>query len=222
MLHRMQDLRIDRMGALRRLWYAVCHLDMALSLPQRLPLRLVVAVIVGLTPAGLALWAVPPWGVALLAVVGLSGSSWAVLGIIVLRDSVDWPRRRDIYGPELRVTLMQGLLDQAADGIAKRAAASSGNAEASRMFWWYMDRVFTFLQFGFVEPRDGDLSRLLEADKDRLGTAFDPASSISSYLKRLRHEISEKDVHGGCVLPITFDQFVDHEGNWPKNIPTAA
>ena len=112
------------------------------------------------------------------------------------------------------------LLLEAADGIIARNPAEYGDALASTKVAWYHTRIREFLQCAFTDPRDSELDHFLAAEQRRVGgKGFDRATVAARFLRRLSERAKDDDLHPGFVLPRAFDQFAEHEGEWPKNLP---
>lgn len=70
----------------KRAWEFISHADTVLALFGWFPWKSITVVVVGLMPAGLAIGSLPAWGIALVALVGLSMIPWGLYGLTLLYE----------------------------------------------------------------------------------------------------------------------------------------
>ena len=108
------------------------------------------------------------------------------------------------------------LLSEAAIGIvAAQPSIDVDDRRASVRFGAYYFAVLRFLEMAFVVNHADDMRHYVQS---RRGDSMGDAEIMASFLNNLEKRIKSDELDPGFVLPMTFDEFVNHHGNWPSNL----
>ena len=105
-------------------------------------------------------------------------------------------------------TRVRLLLSEAATGIVDAQTSTDGDdLRASVLFGAYYFDVLRFLEMAFVVNHADDMRHYVQS---RRGDSMGDAEIMASFLKALRERIKSDELDPGFVLPMTFDEFVNH------------
>ena len=103
------------------------------------------------------------------------------------------------------------LLSEAATGIVDaQPNRDVDDRRASLLFGSYYGVILLFLEMAFVVNHADDMRHYVQSRRR-------DAEIMASFLKTLRERITSDELDPGFVLPMTFDEFVNHHDNWPRN-----
>ena len=107
------------------------------------------------------------------------------------------------------------LLSEAATGIVDaQPSIDVDDRRASVLFGAYYFDVLRFLEMAFVVNHADDMRHYVQSRRD---DSMGNAEMMASFLKNLEKRIKSDELDPGFVLPMTFDEFVNHHENWPRN-----
>ena len=85
---------------------------------------------------------------------------------------------------------------------------------ASVLFGAYYAVILLFLEMAFVVNHADDMRHYVQS---RRGDSMGDAEVMASFLKDFGKRIKSDELDPGFLLPRTFDEFVNHYENWPRN-----
>ena len=203
-------------GWLRRKRETIRDAATALSVLEWIPWKFLGSAATGIV-ALVGFERVPLWPHGLIALLSLLTVVWIVVGMVRLYDRFASKRRKEPSEPRENPSLesVRLLLLEAAEGIV----AAQLKDPMSTSFGWYYDRILTFLESAFFEPRDRAMKDYVHARRVRLADgSYDQATAMAGFLRLLGKKITVDDLDPGFLLPLTFEQFEGHDGGWPKNV----
>ena len=98
--------------------------------------------------------------------------------------------------------------------VAAQPSIDVDDRRASVRFGAYYFDVLRFLEMAFVVNHADDMRHYVQS---RRGDSMGDAEIMASFLNNLEKRIKSDELDPGFVLPMTFDEFVNHHGNWPRN-----
>ena len=132
-----------------------------------------------------------------------------------------WPQRisnlsfqkpKVISKGDRTLTKVRLLLSEAATGIVDaQPSIDVDDRRASVLFGAYYFDVLRFLEMAFVVNHADDMRHYVQSRRR-------DSEVMASFLKTLRERITSDELDPGFVLPMTFDEFVNHHKNWPRNL----
>ena len=126
------------------------------------------------------------------------------------RDHVD--QDRNVDSGDRTLTKVRLLLSEAATGIVDaQPSIDVDDRRASVLFGAYYFDVLRFLEMAFVVNHADDMRHYVQSRRR-------DSEVMASFLKTLRERIKSDELDPGFVLPMTFDEFVNHHENWPSNL----
>ena len=129
------------------------------------------------------------------------------------RDHVD--QDINVDSGDRTLSKVRLLLSEAATGIVDaQPSIDVDDLRAELRFNFRLDSVRQFLEMAFVVNHADDMRHYIQSRRD--GPNQD-AEIMASFLKNLEKRITSDDLDQGFVLPMTFDEFVNHHENWPRN-----
>ena len=152
----------------------------------------------------------------LTALLSLLAVVWIVEGIVRLYDRFASKRRKE---PKPRenpsLESVRKLLGEAAEGIVAAQLEDPMSSSFASYYW----SIFTFLESAFSEPRDQAMKDRVRSRRKRLADgSYNDATVIAESLRLLAKKTTVDDLDPGFLLPLTFEQFEGHDGEWPKNV----
>ena len=107
------------------------------------------------------------------------------------------------------------LLSEAAIGIVDaQPNIDVDDRRASVLFGSYYGVIKLFLEMAFVVNHADDMRHYVQS---RRGDSMGDAEIMASFLKNLGKRIKSDELDPRFLLPMTFDEFVNHHENWPRN-----
>ncbi len=123
-----------------------------------------------------------------------------------------WKKRGDnVDSGDRSILKARLLLSEAATGIVDaQPNRDVDDRRASLLFGSYYGVILLFLEMAFVVNHADDMRHYVQS-------RLRDAEIMASFLKTLRERITSDELDPGFVLPMTFDEFVNHHDNWPRN-----
>ena len=107
------------------------------------------------------------------------------------------------------------LLSEAATGIVDAEPSRDvDDLRATARYGTYYGGVLRFLQMAFVVNHADDMRHYVQS---RRGDSMGDAEIMASFLKNLEKRIKSDELDPRFLLPMAFDEFVNHHENWPRN-----
>ena len=129
------------------------------------------------------------------------------------RDRVD--QDLNVNSGDRALTKARLLLSEAATGIVDaQPSRDVDDRRASVLFGAYYEVILLFLEMAFVVNHADDMRHYVQS---RRGDSMGDAEVMASFLKDFGKRIKSDELDPGFLLPRTFDEFVNHYENWPRN-----
>ena len=126
------------------------------------------------------------------------------------RDHVD--QDLNVNSGDRALTKARLLLSEAATGIVDaQPSIDVDDRRALLLFGEYYGITLLFLEMAFVVNHADDMRHYVQSRRR-------DSEVMASFLKTLRERIKSNELDPGFVLPMTFDEFVNHHENWPSNL----